>query len=529
MSSIKCLNKYWVENPAQLFCRYYDILPLSGATIENQFNALTRFIIIISIIVMFFQFDQGAFLLLSSFIIITVIYYVERYFTNNTSEFNQTCTNCIIENFEPDSVPELRENYEFDNHTYQPMWMQHKIPPVPTLAPRTVYNPNISQVAVNSMRYPNSGRFCDKEIDMNFTQGADNQNFLSNNQALAMQGTSVVHERTKIPPVIVPPPNDPEWFVNNLYVRSCVNGDSPMDPNLSGYNLQNAQPGAPRSSLVEYPIPVNHQLGRNPIVNYQSPGVIIEPFSSGHASPSISYKLQHSAGPETNMYAQSNDLMRERLNFGKTLDAPIYNPSQLQNYLPSNANAGPLPRSGILNDFNKNLITQSLQPGIYSRNAIIEPTSSNIGISFTQQLQPRTDSITHQGGVMYNRHDGRVFKSEPSRQTSGCAAPDDVYDPRQSGYGTAYRAYVDPFSGSAKMYYDDVDDVRRPKFIARSNVDMLTPEQSTNFFNVDNSFRSMTENHRMDISERAMEKINNNNYYKRLAPISRAAPYNFKS
>lgn len=530
MSSLKCLNKYWVENPYQLFCRFYDILPLSGATIENQFNALTRLIILISIVVMLFQFDQGIFLLLSSIIIITVIYYIERYFTNNTSEFNQTCTNCVIEHFTEPLDPILREDYEFDGNVYKPKWMEYNLPSKqPTLAPLTVHNPQIPPSYINAMRYPNSNRFCDKEINMNFTQGAHNQNFLSNNQALAMQGTSVVHERTKIPPVVVPPPTDPEWFVNNLYTRSCVNADSPMDPNLSGYNLQNTPASAPAASLVEYPVPVLHQMQRNPIINYQPKSdLIIEPFSAGHASPSVSYKLQNSAGPDTKLYEQPSGLIQERPNFGKTLDGAGYNPSQLQNYLPSNVDVGPLPRSGILNDFNKNLITQSLQPGIYSRNAVIEPTSSNIGISFTQQLQPRIQNILD-GGVMYERHDGRVYTPQPPLPSRGSSAPDDVYDPRQSGYGTAYRTYVDPFSGSAKMYYDDVDDVRRPKFILRSNVDTLIPEQSNNFYDVDNTFRSMTENHRMDISERAMEKINNNNYYKRLAPRSRAAPYNFKS
>ena len=86
-----------------------------------------------------------------------------------------------------------------------------------------------------------------------------------------------------------------------------------------------------------------------------------------------------------------------------------------------------------------------------------------------------------------------------------------------------------PRFGAPKFYYDDVDDVRRPKFILRSNVDTLSPEQSRTFFDVDKTYREMSEYQRNDLAERAMEKINSLNYVKRLAPKSRGAPYNFKS
>ena len=49
----------------------------------------------------------------------------------------------------------------------------------------------------------------------------------------------------------------------------------------------------------------------------------------------------------------------------------------------------------------KKYIHHLIQPGVYTRNEIIEPVDSNIGISFTQQFEPTTCSIDKDGNTEF--------------------------------------------------------------------------------------------------------------------------------
>lgn len=41
---ISCIkNKFWLENPVQLFCSY-ELIPLNSMTLQEQMNALTRLV-----------------------------------------------------------------------------------------------------------------------------------------------------------------------------------------------------------------------------------------------------------------------------------------------------------------------------------------------------------------------------------------------------------------------------------------------------------------------------------------------------
>ena len=59
-----------------------------------------------------------------------------------------------------------------------------------------------------------------------------------------------------------------------------------------------------------------------------------------------------------------------------------YFPEQIfENNLPSNVAFGKCAKAPEFNEYNKQLQTASLQPGVFTRNQIEEPISSNIGIS----------------------------------------------------------------------------------------------------------------------------------------------------
>ena len=218
-----------------------------------------------------------------------------------------------------------------------------------------------------------------------------------------------------------------------------------------------------------------------------------------------------------------------------------YNPEQLFDAgLPTNLPVGNCPQDPVMKKYNDNLFTQTIQPGLYTRSQINEPINANIGISFTQQFPPttcKTNELT--GEVEYTEHDPRIIEPatlEPSLPRVAPATEANIYDPRFSGYGTSYRAYTDDNIGQTRFYYDDVDAIRMPNYITRSDIDNqpfadhygpLPPGDANGNKNnsniralANNAFVSGAIEFRTDLQERLMRKINSNAWQQRKAPIS---------
>jgi hypothetical protein len=150
-----------------------------------------------------------------------------------------------------------------------------------------------------------------------------------------------------------------------------------------------------------------------------------------------------------------------------------YNPKQIEkSNLPSNLAAGNCEQEEDMKQYNKNLFTQTIQPDVYTVNEVIEPINANIGISFTQQFEPTTYSRDERDALTYVEHDPRVYKPKMVPNTPDMSVTEaNVYDPRFTGYGTSYRAYTHKELGQTRFYYDDVNAVRMPNYIVRSNID----------------------------------------------------------
>jgi hypothetical protein len=215
-----------------------------------------------------------------------------------------------------------------------------------------------------------------------------------------------------------------------------------------------------------------------------------------------------------------------------------YNPEQmLKHNLPSNYPSGQCSQGDVFNEYNKNLYTQTITPGTYARSEIIEPISSNLGITYTQQFEPVTCQNDN-GGVTYISHDPRV------QPISDIAPPrrvdpenSNVYDPRYTGYGTSYRSYVDDMTGQTRFYYDDVDAIRRPNMICRSNIDNFSWAHKygpmdgekengpiPNSFShslANNQFLRDSTNQREELQERLMRKINIDGWQQRQFPLQK--------
>jgi hypothetical protein len=125
-------------------------------------------------------------------------------------------------------------------------------------------------------------------------------------------------------------------------------------------------------------------------------------------------------------------------------------------------------------DYNKNKAVQIVQPGMYYESAVLDPISANIGISHQQQFQPQTAQNIAPGQTMYTDHNGLEYvgKSYTNDSLTG-EELQNIYDPRYTGYASNDRYYVDTLTGQPRFFYDDIDAVKRPSYIVRSNVDHL--------------------------------------------------------
>ena len=187
------------------------------------------------------------------------------------------------------------------------------------------------------------------------------------------------------------------------------------------------------------------------------------------------------------------------------------------------------PKKQNMSFHQRNLNIQTIQPGVYYEPEEIEPISSNLGISETRK-QRYPYKKTDNGDVYYNEYNNNARFNPPTleKQTIG---PEDIYDPRFTGYGTSYRSYYDDFVGQPRFYYDDVDAMRMPNYVVRSKIDHLGFSDQYGPMNdnyqvnndemremVNQSFLDNSLSFRNDLQEKLMRKRNSEMAYMRQFP-----------
>ena len=176
----------------------------------------------------------------------------------------------------------------------------------------------------------------------------------------------------------------------------------------------------------------------------------------------------------------------------------------------------------------RNMNTQTIQPGVYFKNEVMEPINSNMGITETKRGIDPVKTVNDNGDIYYDEYNNNAKFKKITREGTG---PEDIYDPRFTGYGTAYRSYFDDFIGQQKFYYDDVDAMRMPNYLVRSKIDHLefadqygpmSDNYETNNEDmrerVNQSFLDNSLEFRNDLQERLMRKRNSEMAYIRQFP-----------
>ena len=341
-----------------------------------------------------------------------------------------------------------------------------------------------------------------------------------NNQLVGGQ-----NPKTLIPPMITTPAYSLDWRDTTMTVPNMINGMTNQDLYRSGYLSQEFKQDkdaeythfernenlASMTGLPEYKphrrlnstLMTSQRLGDDVIENYENQEV-------KHTIPTYGEKSW-------------SDVVNTSLGYNKT---------QFENAsFPANLPSGKALQNSDMTEYNRQLFTQTVQPGVQYRTEVAENANSNIGISFQQQFLPRTYTNTSDGGLLVTDHDPE-FAPAPKTMIKTIDQPTtfNTYDPRFTGYGSSTRGYVDDVTGQPRFVYDDINAVKMPNYITRSKIDthdfadMYGPVQ--NYGTSLNSVREMaqdaffrdTEQFRNDITIGAMRKNNAIAWQRRFAP-----------
>lgn len=307
--------------------------------------------------------------------------------------------------------------------------------------------------------------------------------------------------KTKVPPMVTRPIYSLDWRPNSMIVPNMINTSTNENLYLSGYL---SPEDIPRSKLEDV------ENGET-IENYED---VVEHYNVD--------------APDAVQYDKKtwSDTIDKEYGYSKTQ----FTESGFPNNLPQ-GNCG---RDPVLKEYNKNLFTQTVQPGVYYRDDVIEPINSNIGISFQQQFLPRTFQEVD-NGLLIEDHDPNLAPKLPTVIRPPRPNEANIYDPRFNGYGTSYRNYVDPMTGQPRFPYDDVNAKRMPSYIVRSKID--THNFADTYDSVQNTglalndirgkaqgaFIDDTTSHRDDIMSKLMRKTNAEAWQRRAAPITKSS------
>lgn len=545
-----CTTDVWLRNPLVLFCDF-SMIPLTSMSTSQQVNAMTRLTVAISIILLLLDFRYTLqFLVLSLAFII--IFYLSK--TNKGGMFNRK------ESFTQDSS---KPSYSAMMTSPDPRRQTVSYSIADAALTRVAQTPDTGvQIGIDDtpgLKLPSAYRYCNDSVPLNY----NDPNYTSPNQKLVGKP----NPKTLIAPVVVPPTHDLGfWKANNLVTHSAVNEDTQYDAYQSGEVVSTCCGFMENKYLVPADNPVAYAVNldsdpqmscKNKISN-QHKGVrlpyesddVKEPGQSalsrshhprkpGSSNLPMDVKETFSMFPFNTTGVQDGTEYRNAYS-GEMDVACGYNPQQLYSAgLPTNYSAGNCEQHPDMKQYNENLFTQTVMPGVYTRSEITEPIDSNMGISFTQQLPPTTcQTNPDTGDVFYTEHDPRLNDTavvEPNLATAETFTRSDIYDPRHTGYGTSYRSYIDEMTGQPRFYYDDVDVVTMPNYITRSNIDFVpfadhygpapSEEAWGNKFNpeiralANDTFLRNSIEQRTSIAQSAMRKNNAVMWQRRKAPI----------
>ncbi len=492
-------ERFWLEDPKYLFTEL-KIIPKDNMTLETQMNSLSRLVLCVFLILYLLQYKQSVLFLLLSLFFIIILYYLQKSKMTTRENFLDTVNNVTSQvhsmPYVPKQVNDGKPNLDY-------IYKSEKL-----------YNDFINQQRYTILNHPS---YYNQQIEKDVII-EPNQSFVSKNQNLV----GGANPKTKIKPVVAPPTHDWEyWRGNDFVFPNTINERAVQDYYSSGYYLDEDIQCPPKKSGLMVETKENYTVLKPKNLRKE---IIKEDYNYNNSSRSNNYfpisgnqdenepnpnKCKTCTGgpydsqPVKNFKKENGDFKKfdenkkSNVRFtGDIDDACGYDETNLYYDLPTNYSSTNCQRKPALKELNGQTFTSTVVPGVYYKNQIIEPISSNIGISFTQQIPARKVSYDKDGNKIYTAMDPRLYSPDLNEPQDDIDVPSnyDVTDPRTNGYGTSYRSYIDKLTGQPRFYYDDVDAVRRPNYITRSNVDFLKSADTYGPIKEDDDEINVTEN-----------------------------------
>lgn len=357
------------------------------------------------------------------------------------------------------------------------------------------YYSKMSKDNYTELDFFNQYRFCndDRVIDFN------NEYIISPNQLLVGKA----NPKTYIPPILAAPSHDLDsWKETDLVSHSAINSRTNFDVSGSGYNFGILPTKCKDCCYVPCMCDKCPECGHKPC------NCVRENFTE---DKSRRRRRRRSAGRRR----------RDRP------VSPPQTPPVIQQY--NEREEYEMPPVEYESPRMDQLLTQTLQPGVYQKSHVAEPIQSNIGISYTQQFVP-TEVEDLGDRIKYTQMDPNQIIQLPKLVEETIEQDvSNIYDPRFTGYGTGYRAYVDEQLGQPKFFYDDIDAIKMPNYITRSKVDIfpwaatygpdVVKETTDHRQLANNAFVDSTITFRTEMQERLMRKRNAELWQRRVAPM----------
>ena len=568
-------KKFWLENPFSLFSNMEKIVPLKSMCLSDQMNSLTRITIFIALILFLVKPTSSIIFLIVSLLFIIIVYYIQK---RDMEKYIEGYTNLSKPNTHPSNKFFTNDkNVKYsrqDNGTVidrrQALtWCNDEV----TVAPN---DPNYISINQALAGPPNPKTLIAPvvappiaDLDSWRANNLVNHSHINteNQTDLYLSGYQVSNCCDRINVCMKPvDPLDGD-VVENYSAGTVYEGITQADKPVA--NVCNPEKFKPIVSPVPssmYPflkgkvvdenctdIKENFQYGqcegRTPLGDNPAPKPIVSPVPSS-MYPFLKGKVvdencveeyQHLNTRDAYHLSKDDIIRPNEPGWVNTMCG--YNPDQLyEANLPTNLMVGNCDKTPQMKQINKNIFMQNIQPDIYQESEIIEPINSNIGISFTQQFQPTTCSDKDNKGLTFTEHDPRIYKPpEKPIELPNNITEANVYDPRFSGYGTSYRSYNDTNIGQTRFYYDDINAVRMPNYISRSNIDFAkyadkygpleNNNRMGNQFNsqiralAQNTFLESSLQQRTELQQRLMRKRNNELWQLRKKPIMTSGSY----
>lgn len=517
---------FWIEDVSYLF-RSGKLIPKEEETFEEQMNAISRFLLVVFVVLLLFYSITKSFQILGCLLLVVICsYYVGKLFapryhvkelygdtsnirnTPNPPPFYSNTNKDLVITPTYDQTHKCRTN--LPSHGEVPIHLDAVNPSFIDGRQSSVYcygdNAGAAQVG-EKIQY-----------EQNYSDGVPFKNSIGVNQKLA--GTA--NPKTLVQPVIPSPIYDFEtWKPNDMVIPSGINDQKNQELFQNGY-VSNFETFSqePKKGL---------QLG--PLVEKRHGELYPGELHESYENPN-SRKIRNNIAPPS-VYGKQRDTY-------SSMQYPVadyecgFQPINLDYNLPSNYQANECQYTDKAAKYNNDIFQIPIQPGVYTNSQVNQTDASmaNLGISFIQPNLPTT--LQQKNGYQtFTEIDPTVNQLVPTPPASPqFPLRRDIYDPRTTGYGTDYRAYNDPLLGQPRYYYKDIDQQNNNGYLTRNKIDFATFGTTTGPYPgnqplegnalheyADGTYTNSMIGYRTELQQRLMNKNSNREWQQRIAPI----------